>query len=721
MPNVGISPTGIQGPRGNGWLSGSGAPADILGVDGDWYVNNANPNAPVYYGPKTSGTWTGHGPYTFAVGGLSSITAADTSIVMGGTASAPTVRTNTLDVIAGQHPPAADWSNNGHKITGVANGSAASDVAAFGQIPTSLPPSGTASGDLSGTYPSPAVAKVNGTTVPATPTAGQVLVATSSTAAAWLGADLGAWIFNVQAYGAKGDGQLVTDGAMTAASAVLTSASGRFAAGDVGKLVLVKGAGPAGVTTLVTTISAYTSATQVTLTATASTTVSSALVMWASDDTAAFQSAINAAVTWAQAHGSAARVFVPPASGQFYGIGGTLQTGGSTKGNAQLTLPVIAATANKVILTVEGAVDGAGLQHWQQTVPQCSGSTLVSFGVFSSSAAQTASINAAGNACVIGGPSQPGGYGVSPGVFSNMHVTLRNLSILTTHSANGLTYSSVDLSGLANAAIENFAYGTTGTVAGNDYAAPGQFANGLVPGLLMPANGNNDLVLIRNVTCHGGYTYGAFVTEHADVYGMRILYCWAAFCPVGTYYNSVGSTHAIVATLLSIEACTYLVYIIGSGSGGVGPFLHLRIDTETGTPRFGDNNSGAASAAARGDVVLTGLYTAASITLDNPVGYDIRDGQRSYPNIAVSANYTVTAFDELVTVDATAAARTVTLPTAVGRNRRIVVAKTDSSANTVTIATTGGQTINGAATKVLSAQWATAELLPTAGGQWIAR
>lgn len=531
------------------------------------------------------------------------------------------------------------------------------------------------------------------------------------------------WVFDVTSavYGAKGDGQIVTDGAMTASSATLISASGRFTASDVGKLVMVKGAGPAGVTTLVTTISAYTSATSVTLAAAASTTVTGALVLWASDDTAAFQSAINAAVSWAQAHGSAARVFVPVSSGQFYGVGGALATGGATKGNAQITLPVIAATADKIILTIEGAVDGAGLQHWQQTVPQCSGSTLVSFGVFASSAAQTTSINAAGNACVIGGPSQPGGYGVSPGVFSNMHVTLRNLSILTTHSANGLTYSATDLSGVANAALENFAYGTTGTVAGNDYASPGNFSNGLCPGLLMPASGNNDLVLIRNVTCHGGYTYGIFATEHADIYGMRILYCWAGFCPVGTYYSSVGSTHAIVASLLSIEACTYLVYIIGSGSGGIGPFLHLRIDTETSTPRFGDNNSGGASAAARGDIVLTGLYTASGLTLDNPVGYDIRDGQRPYPNIAVSANYTVSTFDELVTVDASTAARTVTLPTAAGRNRRVVVVKTDSSANTVTIATTGGQTINGAATKVISTQWATAELLPTAGGQWIAR
>jgi hypothetical protein len=76
-------------------------------------------------------------------GAVSSVSANDTSVVISPTTGAVLVNTNTLDVIATDHPPAADWSNNSHKITSLANGSAAQDAAAFGQIPTvpaTLPP-----------------------------------------------------------------------------------------------------------------------------------------------------------------------------------------------------------------------------------------------------------------------------------------------------------------------------------------------------------------------------------------------------------------------------------------------------------------------------------------------------------------------------------------------------------------------------------------------------
>jgi len=70
-------------------------------------------------------------------GMVDSVTAGDDSIVIGGTASDPTIETGTLDEIAALHPPVAAVAMNGEKITGLANGTAATDAAAFGQIPTS--------------------------------------------------------------------------------------------------------------------------------------------------------------------------------------------------------------------------------------------------------------------------------------------------------------------------------------------------------------------------------------------------------------------------------------------------------------------------------------------------------------------------------------------------------------------------------------------------------
>jgi len=53
--NVTIVTAGTSGPRGNGWLSGTGAPASSLGFNGDFYLDTSNPS--VFYGPKAAGTW----------------------------------------------------------------------------------------------------------------------------------------------------------------------------------------------------------------------------------------------------------------------------------------------------------------------------------------------------------------------------------------------------------------------------------------------------------------------------------------------------------------------------------------------------------------------------------------------------------------------------------------------------------------------------------------
>lgn len=84
----------------------------------------------------------------------------------------------------------------------------------------------------------------------------------------------------------------------------------------------------------------------------------------------------------------------------------------------------------------------------------------------------------------------------------------------------------------------------------------------------------------------------------------------------------------------------------------------------------------------------------------------------------VTSSYTVLPADEVILVDCTAAAVTITLPDAVGNSNLLLrIKKIDSSGNAVTIATSNSQTIDGASTVTISTQWQTSAVLSD-GTNW---
>ncbi|MEV7684470.1 hypothetical protein [Streptomyces bungoensis] len=503
------------------------------------------------------------------------------------------------------------------------------------------------------------------------------------------------WVFDVTAaaYGAAGDGQVVADGAMASGSAVLTSATANWPSSVVGKAVSVKGAGPTGVTTLVATVVSRQSATQITLSAAnaSGAAVSGAIVIWGTDDTAAIQAAVDAAEAYLSSGHSYAQVYFPPRA---YIVAGPLNR--SKSGNGQVVFGVYPTIGNKPILEFRGEGDGAAaVRHWEQTVPQYAGSCLISFGVYASIPAQANDVTANGNAGVISGPNEGSTNGLAYGAsarFSNIIPGLKNLAILNTHSAYGLSYGAFNFFGAANAYLENVGWSTAAVVPGTDYTSPPQFANGQSIGGLLPAPGNNDLVYAKNISIGGGYTFGIFCTEHLVCDRIMVLYCWSAICPVGTYAGSVGSVHAMLIESASVEACTNELYIVGPGSSGIGPIIDiLQFSTESSTPNLAGNSQTAVNSAL-GRVKLTGIFSETGVSTQYPTGIEFVDGQVPRMIKRKTAAFTASPIDRVLICDTSTAGFTGTLPNASFCPARYTFRNV--GANTLTIATTSSQLIH---------------------------
>ena len=83
-----------------------------------------------------------------------------------------------------------------------------------------------------------------------------------------------------------------------------------------------------------------------------------------------------------------------------------------------------------------------------------------------------------------------------------------------------------------------------------------------------------------------------------------------------------------------------------------------------------------------------------------------------------TGTYTVTTTDDIILVDATSGAFTITLPTAASTTaKKYHIVKIDSTANAVTIDGNGSETIDGATTQILDGQY-TSMIISSNGSNW---
>jgi hypothetical protein len=168
--------TGAQGPQGSLWRSGTGAPAGALGAVGDWYENDANGDIYEKTGASTytlRDNLTGpQGPQGNPGAGAPDATTTTKGSIqlagdLAGTAAAPQIAAGVI-IDADVNAAAAIAESKLNLATDAAAGTGSRRTLGTGALQAAAgndtrftdarAPTGTASGDLSGSYPSPQIA-----------------------------------------------------------------------------------------------------------------------------------------------------------------------------------------------------------------------------------------------------------------------------------------------------------------------------------------------------------------------------------------------------------------------------------------------------------------------------------------------------------------------------------------------------------------------------------
>lgn len=378
------------------------------------------------------------------------------------------------------------------------------------------------------------------------------------------------WQFAPETYGALGDGKVITDATIAGgALSTLTSATANFTGSDTGKYMMVNGAAGTTSAPLISKIT-FVSATAVTLTTPASNAVTNTNAMYGTDDLPAFLSARTAGAAYAISSGAFRWQLVLGSKIYIWATGPTQVGDGSTVPTFNSQFPVsynnAAGTTNgitvqKLITEIVGAGDNSAAQLFTATVPDISGSAIVSM-VFAPASGGDPTF---GKQSVIGGPTGGSGFG-SP-TQANSKLVLNGVKLVAPALAqqvvvDGRFLAGMDVwrsSAMAWAAPQSEPVGPAMNTFPAKFAAGGFHS----VGFWFPLVGNNDDNNVDSLYS-AGFLWGVAFQEHFRAGRMVTLYGDA-----GGYANVPGGaviSHGASIGYWSVESCNHCVQT-QSGAG----------------------------------------------------------------------------------------------------------------------------------------------------------